>query len=216
MRKHTNSFILGAVAATTMVPLSAAAQCGGSGSSSPPFIGEIGMFAGNFAPRGSVFANGQLLRITDYQALFSIFGTTYGGDGRTTFGVPNLNGRIPIHRGQGPGLVDYPLGSRSGAETNTLTRSNMPSHTHSATTTMTLRGTSARGRKSEPDGRVLANDGADRVYNEGPADVNMSGQTVRAETGVNATGGGTPVNNMMPYLAVNYIVCIDGVFPSRS
>ncbi|MBD3756388.1 MAG: phage tail protein, partial [Gammaproteobacteria bacterium] len=97
---------------------------------SEPFVGEIRMFAGNFAPRGWAFCDGQLLAVSQNDALFSLLGTIYGGDGRTTFGLPDMRGRIPVHQGSGPGLSPRRLGSKSGAETETLTVNQMPSHTH--------------------------------------------------------------------------------------
>lgn len=163
------------------------------------------MFAGNFAPRGWALCQGQLLSISQNTALFSILGTTYGGDGRTTFALPDLRGRVPTQQGRGPGLTNRQLGERLGSETNTLNASQLPSHHHNYEK---IGRTSEAGDSSSPIGAGLADSGSrDREYKAGlPAESAMT----------NNTGANQPINNMQPTLAVNYIIALQGVFPSRS
>ncbi len=171
---------------------------------SDPFIGEIRMFAGNFAPRGWAFCDGQLLAVSQNNALFSLFGTTYGGDGRTTFGLPELRGRIPIHAGQGPGLNNYRLGQKSGTELVTLTPQQMPSHTH----TFGVR--NGLGTSASPEGHTLAEyDPTEDLYTS-----RTPNQTAASGT-IGNTGGTQPHGNMMPFLCVNFIVSLLGIYPSR-
>ena len=170
---------------------------------SEPFIGEIKLFAGNFAPRGWALCDGQLLPISSNSALFSILGTTYGGDGRTTFALPELRGRVPVHPGTGPGLSNYRLGQKSGAETNTLTANNMPAHSHNIN-----QASAAEGDSNVPAGNLLARTDARSYTSTGPA-VATGGATDNA-------GGGQAVNNIQPYQAVNYIIALNGIYPSRS
>ena len=171
---------------------------------SEPFIGEIRMFAGNFAPRGWALCDGQLLAVSQNDALFSLLGTIYGGDGRTTFGIPEMRGRIPVHEGTGPGLSNRNLGARSGAEDVTLTLNNIPSHTHP------LVASTQAADETELQGHVLASTNA-------PVDqyglTQPKSMSVSAITG---TGGGQSHPNMMPFLAVNFIIALAGVYPSRS
>lgn len=193
-----------------------------------PFLGQIIMFGGNFAPRGWAFCEGQLLAISQNQALFSILGTTYGGDGRTTFGLPDLRGRAPISAGTGPGLSSYRLGQRGGAENVTLTELQMPSHTHAATveTRTQIAASSQDGTSASPiDGGSLAAVAATRgtetnaqIYNDNAPDTVLSAATATATTTVtNAHAGSSQAhNNMQPYLAVYYIIALQGVFPSRN
>jgi microcystin-dependent protein len=171
-----------------------------------PFIGEIKLFAGNFAPRGWAFCDGQLLPISQWQALFSILGTMYGGDGRTTFALPDLRGRAPIHPGNGPGLSNYQVGEKGGVEQVTLTTNQMPTHTHS------LNANTNTGDHPDPAGASLADTkGRDRDYlKSGEVNTSMSAQSI------GNTGGGQPHENRPPYLAVNYIIALEGIYPSRS
>ena len=170
---------------------------------SEPLIGEIRMFAGNFAPRGWAFCEGQLLPINQNQALFSILGTTYGGDGRTTFGLPDLRGRFPLHPGKSPGLTDHNLGERGGQEKVHLTVNEMPSHAHTA------RASVDPGRRRKPAGRVCAvSPQGDRQYNRSPG-VDMHDQAIQP------AGGNKAHDNMPPYLGLNYIIALVGIFPSR-
>lgn len=170
---------------------------------SEPMIGEVQWFAGNFAPRGWALCDGQLLSIAQNTALFSILGTTYGGDGRTTFGLPDVRGRVIIHAGHGPGLSDYRLGQKGGSETETLTANQMPSHTH------TLRGSSGSATSADPTGNVLASTGRTRVYADS-ANVNMDASAIANN------GGSQPHNNIQPYTVLNCIIALQGIYPSRN
>ena len=164
-----------------------------------PFLGQIILFAGNFAPRGWALCEGQLLSINQNQALFSLFGTIYGGDGRTTFQLPDLRGRSPVSEGNGPGLSSYALGQKGGFERNTITMQQMPPHSHPVgVPTSTAAGGEAEG--------FLA---AANIYAE-DSNATYGGVTV------SHNGGGQPVNNVQPYLALNYIVALVGQFPSRN
>lgn len=168
------------------------------------FIGEIRMFAGNFPPRGWAFCEGQLLDVSQNDALFSILGTIYGGDGRTTFGLPDLRGRVPIHEGNGPGLTNRNLGSKGGTETNTLTVTQLPSHNHQLTIAVnTLLGTQA-----DPTGFLASHRGA---FSENPTQLqNLSGLSM------SNTGNGQSINNHQPSIAIHYIIALVGVYPSRN
>jgi microcystin-dependent protein len=176
-----------------------------------PFLGEIKMFGGNFAPQGWAQCDGQLLTIAQYSALFSILGTTYGGDGETTFGLPEMRGRVPVHQGTGPSLTNRPLGQKSGAEQNTLAVTNMPAHSH--VLDVKLKGNSDRAREREPSGNSLA-EGREDMYKTAAPDVDMHEGSIAATAA--ETGGGQPVNNMQPYIVVNFIIALTGVFPSPS
>ena len=183
-----------------------------SAQASDPFIAEIVMFGGNFAPRGWAFCDGQLLSISSNQALFSLVGTIYGGDGRTTFGLPDLRGRVPLGPRQGAGLSNCALGQRGGAESVALTIAQMPSHTHTAT--VTVRATSSNGNQTGPAGHILANDPREDQYSDTTPDVTMnSGATSVANAN---TGGSQAHPNLQPYLAINFIIAQVGVFPSRN
>ena len=171
-----------------------------------PFIGQIMMFAGNFEPRGWAFCNGQLLPISQYTALFSILGTTYGGDGRTTFGLPNLQGRTPVHTGTGGGLAPVQLGQSGGAETHTLTVNEMPSHNHS------MHGELAVADKQTPQGNMLALTPANPIY---AAPVPAEDRTM-APSSIGNTGGNQSFGLRSPYLAVNFIIALEGIYPSRN
>ena len=167
-----------------------------------PFIAQIMLFGGNFAPRGWAFCDGQLLAISSNSALFSILGTTYGGDGRSTFGLPDLRGRVPMHAGNGPGLSPRRIGERDGVETVTLVESQMPSHNHS------VNFVNAIADSDRPNGDLLAK--AD-VYS---ATTTPLGQ-LNSATIANA-GGSQAHENMQPSLCINYIIALQGIFPSRS
>ncbi|MFK7797785.1 MAG: phage tail protein [Aureispira sp.] len=170
-----------------------------------PFIGEIKLFAGNFAPRAWAFCDGQLLPISQNSALFSILGTTYGGDGRTTFALPDLRGRVPLGPRQGAGLSSYREGQQGGQEHVTLTTSEMPSHSHS------VNAVSSTGNDASPQNNLLANTaGLDREYSNTNSDIRMSSNMVAN------TGGNQSHENRQPFLAINYIIALQGVFPSRS
>lgn len=176
-----------------------------------PFIGEIRAFGFNFAPRGWAQCDGQLLPIAQYSALFSLLGTTYGGDGRTTFGLPDLRGRSAVHEGSGPGLIPVQLGQKGGAETTTLSVANMPSHNHVAV----LHAEAKPGTLRGPAGNMLAiaSTGAD-IYT--PADPKENKAMAADSIVVNNTGGGQAFNNRDPFQVVNYCIALQGIFPSRS
>jgi microcystin-dependent protein len=171
---------------------------------SEPFIGQIIMFGGNFAPRGWAFCDGALLAIAQNSALFSILGTTYGGDGRTTFGLPDLRGRYAMHEGQGPGLSPRALGSRSGSENTTLTINNLPNHRHR------IRASGDAANTSNPDGNRLA-------LSEAFSDQAIVGTSPALnDDASDAVGGGQAFTNMPPYQVVNFIIALQGIFPSRN
>lgn len=179
-----------------------------------PTLAEIRLFAGNFAPRSWALCQGQLLPINQNQALFSILGTTFGGDGRTTFGLPDMRGRTAIHAGNGPGLTNRRLGSKGGAETETLNTTHLPDHHH----TDTFHCNTVSPTSNDPVGGFLA-----------PIAVNFSDGTVPAAVGYAATkqasfpagstgktGGNQSIDIRQPWIALNYIIALFGVFPSRS
>ncbi len=189
-----------------------------------PFIGEIIMFGGNFAPRSWAFCNGQLLAISQNTALFSILGTTYGGDGRTTFALPDLRGRSAIHAGRGPGLSTMKLGQRGGAESVTLNLLNLPNHSHTASITsaqaaVTLKASVDEGSSDEAEGNILAS-GISKMY----AAANVADQVNLAPVAAPVTGSVTlsntgnqqSFNNRNPFEVVNYIIALFGTYPSRS
>ena len=175
---------------------------------SEPFIAEIRIFAGNFAPRGWAFCDGQLLPISNNTALFSLIGTTYGGDGRTTTALPNLQGRAPMHPGRGPGLTSRRLGEKVGIETVSLTEAQIPSHSH------TMRGTNQTGGVEVPSNlsSFARRGGGSFLYqaNTSANLVNLASETIRA------TGGGQAHSNIQPYLTLNFIIALQGLYPSRS
>ena len=174
---------------------------------SEPFVGEIRMFAGNFAPRGWAFCDGQLLAVSQNDALFSLLGTIYGGDGRTTFGLPDMRGRIPIHAGSGPGLSARRLGSKGGAESVTLTTNELPSHTHS------VRASDATGTARTPVNNYFAEESGANVYHAAP----LSSSVVNLDaSSMTSTGGSRSHTNLMPAICVNFIVALFGIYPSRN
>jgi microcystin-dependent protein len=170
-----------------------------------PLLGSLLIFAGNFAPRGWAFCSGQLLSISQNTALFSILGTTFGGDGVSNFALPDLRGRVPIHPGQGPGLSNYILGESGGSEKTTMLPANLPAHNHP------LLATSEAGTTSAPAGAYLGNTGAlDREYN-------ISGTVVAMNAAaIGPVGASLPFNIVQPYLAINYVIALTGIFPSRN
>ena len=175
---------------------------------SEPFIAEIRIFAGNFAPRGWAFCDGQLLPIAENTALFSLIGTIYGGDGRTTMALPNLQGRAPMHPGRGPGLTARRLGEKVGVETVTLTEAQIPSHNHTARAASTT-GNAGLGPGTS---NCLARAGGGNTYqtNSSANLVDMASQTL------STTGGGQAHDNLQPYLTLNFIIALVGLYPSRS
>lgn len=170
-----------------------------------PFIGAIVLFCGNFAPRGWALCDGQLLPISQWTALFSILGTTYGGNGQTTFGLPDLRGRAPIHPGQGQGLSPYSLGEIGGAETVSLTIQNLPAHTH-----LLMGDNTANGKEAPGPNHVIGLSPTDKMYSGNNPNTNM------APTSIGATGSNMPVSIRQPFQCVNYIIALQGIFPSRN
>ncbi len=174
-------------------------------------IAEIRMFAGNFAPRFWAYCNGQTMAINTNQALFSLLGTTYGGNGTTNFNLPNMQSRVAVGTGAGPGLTNYQLGEITGTETNTIVAANIPAHTHAITGTAKMLTTTAAANAPAPGGNYFANDGSAKYKNSGGG--TMKPATVALSLG---SSGGTPVNNIMPYTGISYIICQIGIFPSRN
>ncbi len=171
---------------------------------SEPFLGEIKMVGFNFAPRGWAFCDGQILPINQYQALFSLIGTAYGGDGRTTFALPDLRGRFPIHDGDGfgePGLTRRRLGERGGEEAHKLTINEMPNHTHQ------MHAKGGQGNSEIPTGNVLAYDRREKQYSDQVPDVVMNAAAITS------AGGNQAHNNLPPYLVVHYCIALQGTYP---
>lgn len=173
---------------------------------SESYIGEIRAFAGNFAPQGWALCDGSLLSIASNTALFSLIGTTYGGDGQTTFGLPDLRGRALIHQGTGAGLSPYTIGEQIGTETATLNAALMPSHTHSFAAT-----TAAGNTQTPGPSVVLASTPSGFPIYDGTAN-----PVALAPGAVSSVGGSVPHNNRQPYLAITYIISLEGIYPSRS
>jgi microcystin-dependent protein len=171
-----------------------------------PFVAEIRIFPFNFAPKGWAFCDGQLMPLSQNTALFSLLGTTYGGDGKSTFALPDMQGNAPIHAGQGKGLSLYDLGQMSGSETVTLLESEIPLHTH------TLQAFATPGDLKEPQaGAVLTRSNNGAIYN-----TTISNFVQMAPQGLTPAGGSLPHNNMMPYLTLNFCIALQGVFPPRT
>ena len=193
-------------------------------------LGQIVQGGWNFAPRGFALCNGQLLAIAQNTALFALLGTTYGGNGQTTFALPDLRGRSMVHWGQGAGLSNRSLGQAGGSETNTLTAANLPAHSHTATFAnngSSMNVATAKATVALPSaGAVLARsvDGAPtptslpRIYAPAgaTADAALSGLNVAGTVTVNPTGNNSPVNNLSPYLVVTFVIATEGIFPSRN
>lgn len=165
---------------------------------SEPFLGEITIFGGNFAPVGWMFCAGQILPISQYDALFSLLGTTYGGDGQTTFALPNLQSRVPLHMGNG-----FTIGQTGGAESVTLNPNQLPIHTHTANANST-------GGLDSPGGNVWATASGTIPYAADPPNATMNPANIKQ------SGGNLPHDNMIPTLTLNYIIAVEGVYPSQS
>ena len=177
-------------------------------------IAEIRMFAGNFAPSNWAFCQSQILLIFQNTALFSLLGTTYGGNGQTTFALPDFRGRIPVGAGQGPGLSPYSLGQLSGSETNTIANTNFPAHSHPFSGSVTMPGNAAAGNADTPANSypaVLTGTNMYSTVNNGSGLGNMQLALVAAPA-----GAASPVNNIQPVMGMNYVICMFGVFPSRN
>jgi microcystin-dependent protein len=172
---------------------------------SSPFLAEIRIFPFNFAPTGWALCNGQLLPISQNTALFALLGTTYGGDGKSTFALPDLEGSSAMHPGQGPGLSLHDLGKVGGTDTVTLLQSEIPVHTH------TLRGTNTTGDNPTPGGNTLARPGSTNIYQQ-----NSTANLVpMAPQALSIAGSSLPHNNLMPYLTLNFCIAMQGIFPPR-
>ena len=171
---------------------------------SEPFLGEIRMFAGTFAPRGWALCDGQLLAISQNDVLFSLLGTIYGGDGRTTFGLPDLRGRIPVHVGSGPGLIPRSIGQEGGRERVTLALDELPAHGHD------LLGTTDRADSPNPAGRLVATSTTADLY------IVETPTVALANDSVDSVGGSQAHDNLMPFVCINFIIALVGIFPSRT
>jgi microcystin-dependent protein len=169
---------------------------------SGPFVGEIRMFAGNFAPVGWAFCEGQLIPISENDTLFNLIGTTYGGDGQETFALPDLSGRLPMHQGSSQGITHI-IGEAGGVESVTLTTSQIPQHNHS------LLATTDPGSSTNPDGKVPANSQGAQMYIEDVATAALPSQ-------ISPVGGSQPHDNLQPYLAIRFIISLFGVFPTQT
>lgn len=193
------SFLASAVFVASLggIPLSSA------NAASEPFVGEIMWTAANFCPRGWANADGQILQISQNAALFSLLGTTYGGDGRVTFGLPDLRGRVPVHTGRGPGLSDYRMGQKGGEEQTTLTAAQMPAHSHQINA-------SEDSSSKTPNGSVLGPT-KQKTY-----DAPINASTTLDNSTVSSAGGGQAHENRQPYLALQACIALQGLFPSRN
>jgi microcystin-dependent protein len=171
---------------------------------SQPFVGEIRMFGGNFAPSGWAMCQGQLIAISENDTLFQLIGTTYGGDGQSTFALPDLQGRVPIHQGQGPGITqNYTIGEKAGVENVTLTTGQLPVHTHS------LLASTNNALNTSPTNNVLAAGITTKMYTEDVANQAMNAGAITP------VGGSQPHDNMQPFLVLTFIISLFGVFPSQ-
>lgn len=170
-----------------------------------PFLGAIVLFCGNFAPRGWALCNGQLLSIAQYSALFAILGTTYGGDGQRTFALPDLRGRVPIHPGQGRGLSPYELGQIGGNEAVSLTLANLAPHTH-----LLMGDNSGSGKEYPGPNHVIGASATDKMYSVNPPNANMN------PASISSAGSGLPFQVVQPFQCINFIIALQGIFPSRN
>jgi microcystin-dependent protein len=174
-----------------------------------PFLGQIQIVGFNFAPRGWLTCDGQLLAISQFTALFSLLGVNYGGDGRTTFGLPDLRGRIPMSFGNGPGLTPREIGEKAGTETVQLVAGNLASHTHGTNTNCQP----ASGNSTDPTGRIWSKDAGVQTgtYANAASNASMNPASVT----VGSAGGTSPHSNIQPSLALNFVIATQGIFPNR-
>lgn len=170
-----------------------------------PYVGEIRMFAGNFAPNGWMFCEGQTMPIAENEVLFQLIGTTYGGDGEETFNLPNLASRVPIHMGTGPDGTTYQIGEMAGTEQETLSVQQIPNHSHPLTCS-----TSTTGLESTPSGNVLAQSTSANMYIQDSPDGSLAANAVQP------AGGSQPHENTQPFLVINFIISLFGIFPSQT
>ena len=203
--KTLRTLAAGLIAATALVAQPIDARAGAD-----PFIGEIMVVGFNFCPRGWLLAQGQLLNISDNTALFSLLGTAYGGNGVSTFALPDLRGRMVLNVGQGPGLSNITWGQRAGVENVTLTQNTMPNHTHTATSS--LNATDNGATQGEPNSGVVL--GGATIYATGAASVPIAAGSVT--TTVTATGGNQPFSVQNPYLGMYVCIALEGIYPSRN
>jgi microcystin-dependent protein len=184
--------------------------------STEPFIGEVKIFGFNFAPRGYATCQGQILSIAQNTALFSLLGTTYGGNGQTTFALPDLQGRSPIGQGSGPGLSPISMGEVGGVENVTLILSNLPPHNHPATATSALFAEGLPGDSANPTGRMLASIPSGYLTPDVNPNKQLSTEAVTTSVTVGIAGSGLPVPIRNPFLGINYSIALQGIFPSRN
>lgn len=178
-------------------------------------IAEIRMFAGNFAPKNWAFCSGQLIPIASNTALFSLLGTFYGGNGQTTFGLPNLSGRVPVGAGAGPGLPNVQLGEVSGQNSVTLLATNLPAHNHTVSASGSMAARSGAGNTDTPTGSIPASSASDEIY-AAPAGSTGTMAPMNVSGTTSIAGSNSPVSVMQPYLGMNYIICMFGIYPSRN
>jgi microcystin-dependent protein len=176
---------------------------------SNPFVAEIRIFPFNFAPKGWAFCDGQILPLSQNTALFSLLGTTYGGDGKSNFALPDLQGAVPLQQGQGPGLSLYDLGETTGGDTVTLVTSEMPGHSHNVQADFDH----FNAKATSPNGAVLVNDSPKLTFANAPASPNLQPMNPSM---ISVAGGSLPHNNLMPYLTLNYCIALQGVYPPRT
>ena len=170
-----------------------------------PYVGEIRMFGGNFAPAGWAFCQGQLTAISENDTLFNLIGTTYGGDGQETFALPDLQGRAPVHMGQGPGISQvYTIGEKAGVETVTLNTNQLPIHTHA------LLATTNAATQTGPGNNILAQANTSKIYIGDVPGVAL------AQNAIGTVGGSQPHENMQPFLVISFIISLFGVFPAQN
>ena len=171
---------------------------------SEQFLGQIIMFGGPYAIAGWAFCNGQLLSVNQYDALFFLLGTTYGGDGRTTFALPDMRGRVPIHQGQGPGLSNYTLGDKPGSENVSLQANEMPPHRHRFNAEGRL------GLNLGPDQALIAEEANTNIYGSGTPPDTLDGSAI------GPSGAGNPHPNVMPFQCVSFLIALTGIFPPQT
>lgn len=176
-------------------------------------MATIMLFGGNFEPYGWAYCDGRILSIAQYSALFSLVGTTYGGDGQVTFALPDLRGRVPVGAGQQPGRSDYFLGEVAGQESVTLIQSQLPAHTHPSTTNASVGVSNAAANSDDPDGTLMTTTSS-AFYATGAAAGRLGGTQATITVGI--SGNNAPFSTMEPYLALNYIIALEGIYPSRN
>jgi microcystin-dependent protein len=182
-----------------------------------PFLGQISTFGFNFPPRGWATCDGQILAIATNTALFSLLGTTFGGNGQTTFALPDLRGRVPIHQGQGPGLSSYVMGEVTGVENVTLIQSQMPAHSHVvAASTSVSASASSLAPTDAPGDAFLTGGGGVNIYSATSDGTKMNAGVATTTVTLQLTGGSQPHDNLQPLLCINFCISLEGIFPSRN